>query len=190
MMHAAINPFSTARVERLLDFDPGLIGTCWDTIDERWAELGWRACVTGHHGAGKTTFLETMATRLKPRARVELLFFNDRKRSLSPEDRKVLERCEGAFLLIDGDESLSWSDRRSLARQSRRARGCLFARHRQRGLPELLRLRSNPELARQLLERISPEWRRKLDGELEQKLREMDGNLRELWLGCFDLAGK
>lgn len=189
-MNAAMNPFSTGRVERLLSFDPGLIGTSWEAIDARWAELDHRACVTGHHGAGKTTFLEAMAKRLEQTGRVERLFFNDRKRCLSPEDRKVLKSCGGIFLLIDGDEYLSWTARRELVQTSTRARGSLFARHRKRALPELMRLQSNPEIAMELLARISPEWRQKIGDGLDRRLGQQKGNLRELWLECFDLAGK
>ena len=186
-MTAADNPFATGRVERLLTFDPELIGTSWLAIDARWDELGRRACVTGHHGAGKTTFLDAMARRLE--GRVERLFFNDGKRVLSGKDREVLETCEGAVLLIDGDEFLSWGERRELGKRSLVARRCLFARHRARGLPELLRLSASAELAEVLLERISPEWGRRLEGELGRKLKKQRGNLRELWLECFDLAG-
>ncbi|MEP4077866.1 hypothetical protein [Haloferula sp.] len=185
-----MNPFATGRVERLLTFDPELIGSSWEAIEARWSELGHRACVTGHHGAGKTTFLETFAKRLARRGRVECLFFNDRKPCLSSEDRATLEQCEGGILMIDGDEYLSWRERRELERASRQANGSLFVRHRKRGLPELLRLESDPLLAMALLERISPEWGAKLEGGLERRLGNLDGNLRELWLECFDLAGE
>lgn len=189
-MNASLNPFATGRVERLLAFDPGLIGTSWAEIEERWASLGHRACVTGHHGSGKTTFVDAMAKRLARVGRVERLFFNDSTRGLSDADRKVLDACGGAFLLVDGDEHLPWRERRELMRGSIGARACLFARHRRRGLPELLRLKSDPVLAKRLLERISPEWGAILGGELSGRLQKNSGNLRELWLECFDLAGK
>ena len=188
-MTASDNPFATGRVERLLTFDPTLIGSSWEVIEERWLELGRRACVSGHHGAGKTTFLEAMTKRLRQTAPVECLFFNQQKRGLSIDDRMVLDQCEAVYLIIDGDEYLSWSERRELNRASLRAQGCLFARHRKRGLPELLRLRSNPDLARELLTRISPEWRSRVGDQIEEKLGRVGGNLRELWLECYDLAG-
>ena len=56
------------------------------------------------------------------------------------------------------------------------------------GLPELMRLRSSPEMARELLGRIPPLWQQKLEGGLEVRWRKQRGNLRELWLECFDLA--
>ncbi|MGB6223613.1 hypothetical protein [Haloferula sp.] len=187
-MNAAANPFATSRVERLLEFDPHLIGTSWEVIEQGWAQLGFRACVTGQHGAGKTSFLDAMARRLVGKGRVERLFFNDQKRRISAADRVILDSCEGVFLLVDGDEHLSWWERRELTRASKEAGGCLFARHRKGGHRELLRLRSNPALAGELLERISPEWRRRLDGSLDRRFQGQKGNLRELWLECFDLA--
>lgn len=188
-MNAAMNPFATGRVERLLGFDPELIGSSWETIDDRWEEFGNRACVVGHHGSGKTTFLDAMAKRLGRKRKVERLFFNDRKRCLSNQDREVLEACGGSFLLVDGDEFLGWLERRELLGASVQARGSLFARHRNRGLPELLRLKADPELAKVLLGRISEEWQQKFEGDLASRLENLDGNLRELWLECFDLAG-
>ncbi len=185
-MNASQNPFATGRVERLLGFDPELIGTSWETIDERWHELGRRACVVGHHGSGKTTFLDAMAKRLG--GRVDRLFFNDGKRRLSAEDLKVLDGCAGAFLLVDGDEYLGWMERRRLLRASARAKGTLFARHQSRGLPKLLRLKADPKLARVLLGRISEEWLQKFEGALDSRLAQLDGNLRDLWLDCFDSA--
>jgi hypothetical protein len=187
-MNASENPFSTGRVERLLAFDPSLIGCSWELIEARWAALDRRACVTGHHGAGKTSFLDAMARRLAPTGRVERLFFNDRRQVLSSEDHSLLEACNDAVLLIDGDEYLSWSERRKVMRKSLAARGCLFARYRTGKLPELLKLSSSRELAEALLARISPEWGKSLEEDLGRRLEKQRGNLRELWLEYYDLA--
>ena len=50
-MKARDNPFAPSRLERLLAFDPELIGSSWKDLETRWQALGRRAAVTGHHGA-------------------------------------------------------------------------------------------------------------------------------------------
>lgn len=45
------------------------------------------------------------------------LFFNDRKRRMSSEDRQLLDSCENTILLIDGDEYLGGGERRELGRR-------------------------------------------------------------------------
>ena len=64
-MKAHLNPFAPNRVQRLLPFDPLLAGSSWDSIESDWEQLDRRAAVIGHHGSGKTTFLETFRTRLE-----------------------------------------------------------------------------------------------------------------------------
>lgn len=90
---AISNPFATGRIERLLRFDPEIIGASWATIEDRWEACGRRACVTGHHGAGKTTFLDAFAARLPQR--VVRLFFNDGHRRLDGDDREKLRQHRG-----------------------------------------------------------------------------------------------
>ena len=51
-MKARDNPFAPSRLERVLAFDPELIGSSWEALENRWEKLGRRAAVTGRHGAG------------------------------------------------------------------------------------------------------------------------------------------
>lgn len=180
---ATSNPFSTGRLERLLVFDPELAGTCWESIEDRWQALGRRACVTGRHGAGKTTFLDAFAARQE--SRVVRFFFNDEHRRLDDADRESLRDLGGALVLLDGDRHLPWGDRVKLRRALEPAAGVLSARHRAGGLPVLLALRADLRLARRLLERIQPASG--METALPGLLRKHRGNLRELWLECYDL---
>jgi hypothetical protein len=182
---ATSNPFSTGRLERLLAFDPTLVGDSWEAIERRWESLGRRACVIGRHGAGKTTFLDAFAARqTRPVVR---LFFNDGHRRLSPGNRGTLRQLAGAVVLLDGDRHLPWRERRELARAVAPAHGVLRARHHRGRLPVLLSLRTDAELARRLLARIDPAAGPLLEPELPRLLRKHHGNLRELWLEAFDL---
>lgn len=183
-MTARDNPFAPGRLKRVLGFDPALAGTTWEALEARWRELGCRAAVTGHRGSGKTTLLDAWAERS---SEVPLrLFFNDRHDDLDDGDRAVLASCSGKLLLIDGENHLSWLRRRELRRAAREAAGVLVARHGRGGWPELIRLHSGPQQAAVLLERAAPEWADRFLPEVEGRLRRNRGNLRELFLGCYD----
>ncbi len=185
-MNARDNPFDPCRLERLLAFDPALAGTTWEALETRWRSLGHRAAVTGPHGAGKTTLLDAFATRLRQRGDPPLrLFFNEEHRRLSPADRETLRQSAGRTLLVDGDEHLPWRERRELRRAIRTAAKTLLARHRRGPWPELIRLKATPRLAFELLERIGPPGNSAFILNLFQAKK---GNLRELWLACYDLA--
>ena len=189
-MTARENPFAPGRLRRVLGYDPALAGTTWQALESRWRELGCRAAVTGHRGSGKTSLLEAWAGRFdEPPLR---LFFNDLHPDLDAADREVLASCTGKVLLIDGENHLSWFRRRELRRAARAAGGVLVARHGRGAWPELIRLRSDPEQARILLERAAPEWSGRFSAEAEVRWQKCGGNLRELMFGCYDelAAGK
>lgn len=183
-MTARDNPFAPGRLRRVLGFDPALAGTTWDALDSRWRKLGCRAAVTGHRGSGKTTLLDAWAERLDEAPL--RLFFNDRHDDLDDGDRAVLASCSGKVLFIDGENHLSWLRRRELRRATRKAAGVLVARHGRGGWPELIRLRSDPRQAAILLERAAPECVDRFLPEVAMRLRRNRGNLRELFLGCYD----
>lgn len=140
--------------------------------------------MTGHRGSGKTSLLDAWAERLD--VDPLRLFFNDRHPGPDEADRAVLESCGGKILFIDGENHLSWFDRRELRRATRDAAGLLVARHGCGGWPELIRLRSDPHLAAILVERAAPEWAGRFLPEVERRLRRKRWNLRELMLGIYD----
>ena len=188
-LNARDNPFATRRVERCLVFDPALVGTRWSDLLERWDQLGGRACVVGPHGAGKSTFLDAFVDRLD--APVVRFFFNRDKRCLSDDDLQKMEGGRGRIWIADGDTHLGFSERRRFHRASREAAGFLSARHRTRALPVLLRLKPDLALARVLLHRAHPEGARSLEPLVVEAFRRRRGNLRHLWLDCYDhLAGR
>lgn len=183
-MTAAGNPFAPDRLRRRLGFDPALAGTTWEALEARWRELGCRAAVTGHRGSGKTSLLDAWAARLDEAPR--RLFFNESRREFDGQDRAVLASCAGKILFIDGENHLSWLQRRELRWATRKAAGVLVARDGRGGWPELIRLRSDPRQAAILLERVAPECAARFVPEVEERLRRNRGNLRELFLACYD----
>ncbi|MDF1823505.1 MAG: hypothetical protein P1U68_02625 [Verrucomicrobiales bacterium] len=185
-MKARDNLFATHRVESLLEFDPGLIGSVWETLEDRWEALGRRACVVGHHGSGKTSFLNSFSERLgEPLVR---FFFSESASRLRSRDFEKMESGRGVLWIVDGDRHLAFRDRRLFYRAATAAGGFLSARHRCHGLPPLLKLRSDVNLAEKLYERIDPGDETGLKVELPKLYRRHRGNLRHLWLSCYDRA--
>jgi hypothetical protein len=187
-MKAGDNPFAPGRLERVLGFDPALAGTTWEALAEKWRALGGRAAVTGHRGSGKSALLRAWARRCD--LPVEL-HFNEQRRRLDEGDRERLSACDGRLLIIDGEDYLHWRDRRSLRLAARSAGGVLVSRYRSGRWPELLRLSASEELAATLLERAAPAEVRNFGPRFADHYHRCHGNLRELWLGCYDdLAGR
>lgn len=188
-MKAHENPFAPDRVQRRLPFDPLLIGTTWQDIEAQWTRLNKRAAIVGHHGSGKTTFLEAFSKRLAATHHVETLFFHRDERLLSSDQREqvlALAHQHSAILIVDGEGHLKISERRWLRTQSQNIAGYLVARHRRCRLPTLLKLESSPQLALQLLQRIHPPEAAQQEKQLPKLLRKKGGNLRELWLSLYD----
>ena len=183
-MTARDNPFAPGRLRRVLGFDPRLVGNSWEALDDRWAALGRRAAVTGHRGSGKSSLLDAWAARLdEPPLR---LFFNESKRVPDAPDRARLADCAGRIVFVDGEDQLSWPERRRLRHALRGAAGLLVARARRGPWPELVRLRSDPALAAVLLDRAAPEWAGHFRPQAVARWQAADGNLRDLFLGCYD----
>jgi len=188
-MNAHDNPFATRRVEARLPFDPSLVGTDWESLRARWRQLDRRAGIVGPHGAGKSTLLDAVADRLEQP--VVRFFFNRDKCQLSSEDELLMEAGAGAVWLADGDGHLGFRDRRCFYKASQRAAGFLSARHQARGLPVLIRLKPDLALAKELLHRLHPTGAGGLEPTLAESFRKRRGNLRHLWLDCYDcLAGR
>lgn len=188
-MKAHENPFAPDRVQRRLSFDPELAGTTWEQIEARWKTLNCRAAIIGLHGSGKTTFLKAFSKRLAPTYHVEALFFHYDQKNLTDDQRQqvlALSNQKKAVLLVDGEGHLRLSECRWLRRQSQHLDGYLVARHRPCRLPTLLKLKSSPEIAQQLLERIHPPEAILRQEQLPHLLRKKGGNLRELWLSFYD----
>ncbi|MCW1922374.1 hypothetical protein OKA05_07400 [Luteolibacter arcticus] len=187
-MKAGENPFAPGRLERLLGFDPALAGTSWEALEEKWRALGCRAAVTGHRGAGKSALLRAWAKRCDSPV---VLHFNEQRRRLNEADRRELAEGGGRLWFIDGEDYLHGRDRRELRHAANAAAGIVVTRYRAGSWPELIRLTATPATAAILLERVATSHADRFRADLEQRFRRCSGNLRDLWLECYDdLAGR
>ena len=187
-MNAGENPFAPGRLERVLGFDPALARTSWEALEEKWQALGCRAAVTGHRGSGKSALLRAWAKRCESPV---VLHFNEQRRRMDEVDRRELAEGAGKLWFIDGEDYLHGRDRRELRHAAKAAAGILVSRYRAGSWPELIQLAATPVMAEILLERAAAAHGERFRHDLEQRFRRCHGNLRELWLECYDdLAGR
>lgn len=187
-MRARDNPFSTDRVLRIR-YEPR--GATWDELLTRFVTLGFRGAVIGHHGAGKTTFVEDFAERLpslglQPR----LVWLHDRS---GREERRGLFRvaaglAAGDCLILDGAEQLGWLQWRRLRWLARRTGGLLITQHARGRLPTFWRCETDVELLADIVCRLQPEAGGKHS--LAKLYRQHRGNLREVLRTLYDRAAE
>jgi len=189
-VNALNNPFATDRVERVLAFRPEWAGTTWKEIELRWKSLNHHATLTGHHGSGKTTFLDAWKKRLiEDGHEVVSLFLNRESRSLTPVGWQALENCSGKTILLDGEEQLSWRARRKFHQLCQQADGVLVTRHSRGKLPTLLHFESDIRTLELCIQQLAPEHHQILSPRLELWWQQCNGNIREILLKCYDALG-
>jgi hypothetical protein len=190
-VNALNNPFATDRVERALAFRPEWAGTTWKEIELRWKHLDHHVTLTGHHGSGKTTFLDAWKKRLIENGHeVISLFFNRESRSLSPADWQALKNCTEKTILLDGEEQLNWWARRKFYQLSQQADGVLVTRHGPGKLPTLLHFESDIKTLELCIHQLAPEHHQTLSPHLEVWWQQCNGNIREILLKCYDVLGR
>lgn len=186
-MLARENPFSTSKVERILRFDPALNGTTWSDIESRWHSLEKRASLIGPHGAGKTTFLDAFAQRLDEEGEtVYRLFLNTERRLISNTQWQDLAQSEGKVVLLDGEEQLSFLQRRRFYRLTAHANGVLASRHSKGRFPSLLDFKPTVETLAHCVRQLSPEHYSQLEPHFLTWWKLRNGNIREILLECYD----
>lgn len=190
-MRACDNPFSTTKVERTLGFDPQLNGTSWEAIESRWLELGKRAALIGPHGAGKTTFIDAFAKRLHARG-VEIyrLFLNTEASIISSDQWHELSNCQGKVVILDGEEQLSFLQRRRFYKLTHSATGVLISRHSKGKLPSLLDFTPRMETLEHCVKMLAPAHYEQLAPSLDHWWIVHRGNIREILLRCYDRMTK
>lgn len=121
-MRARDNPFSTNRIEKILRFDPTLIGSSWNEIESRWLSLNKRAALIGPHGAGKTTFMDSFSQRLIDQGfEIFRIFLNSENPKVSSEQWRELSNSSGKTIILDGEEQLSALQRWRVHRLTRQS---------------------------------------------------------------------
>ncbi len=145
------NPVKSDRVNniefRLAEHD-------WQWQLNKLRSLKYRASILGHQGSGKTTLLYALAELLNRRS------IANHHVSLPPQTthhgalvQHAITRSEnGAILLVDGIERLSFMSRWQLFRQTRRGAGLVVTAHRSCSLPTWIHCKTSPELMVSILE--------------------------------------
>lgn len=185
------NPFAMARLEQLLAFRPEWLGQSWPALLTRAITARGKHAVIGRHGAGKTTFLEALATRLAaPGLPVVRLFFNDTRRRLDPAGQALPADLGNAIVLLDGDLHLPLIERVRLARRLAGARLILCARHRRTLMPVFLRLTPDAALLHRCVREVAAPLYPQLAPRLDAWFHAERGNLRHVLRRCYDAAAR
>ncbi len=179
-MRPSDNPFRSARMDRV---PYRLRGASWERLIARVAAArgGWLE-VVGPHGSGKTRLLRELEARL-PEAGLPARYLR-----VGPQGHYVPRDMSlaGQVLLLDGVEAVgawrAWWIQRTIAR--RRPRAVIVARHEPGRAPRLYTCRTDLELARGLVEMLTPIKVR--DDELRALLDEHQGNLRGVFRALYD----
>lgn len=182
-MRAYESPFATDRVEKLLYYRPEWSGTSWESLEKNWEELGFRASLVGRHGAGKTTLMDAWAKRLISKGQKVVRFFLN-KESSSTLDWKLFADCDHKFIFLDGEEQLSWFERRKFYQRTKHAKGLLVTRHRSGVLPTMCELKPSIEILSKCLLELDSNLTEFPDIEEWWKLDK--SNVREILLRCYD----
>lgn len=189
-MRARDNPFRTDRIGRLAFRHPTLP---IDAIHACLLGLGRRAAIVGPHGSGKTTLLRELGARMEgDNYRVRRWFLN--AQSPVPSTRTLVNeaRTLGArdVLLVDGAGHLPRVAWWCVARACRRSGGLLVTTHAEGLLPTLVETRTSFDLLTELTEELTGASAQPLLPLLEELREAHRGNLRDVFLGLYDLAAR
>lgn len=191
LKHPAIrpadNPFSTARMEKVLVFRPEWSGVDASMLLEKVRTAGPPVAVIGAHGSGKTTLLDWLARELQKHGEtVRRVFLND----LHTPDHFLTPAPEppaaGSIVLVDGEDLASWKQRRRLRAWWSPAKRVVLARHRRGRHAVAARLSASPALLRRCARTLAPDLADRIDGHLDEWFRMENGNMRHCLLRCYD----
>ncbi len=186
-----------------------------DCLVVRLCQFGWWGQITGPHGSGKSTLVQTLLPRLEAAGRsVQFYLFQPtppRHGRAIPSRIAVAEPLAGGSrsqsladlrrasttdwnsrtqIVVDGYEQLSWLRRTWLKRRCRRRQaGLLVTAHGDLGLPPLWQTGISMELARRVVARLlnehAADWLD--DDQVQRLLARHGGNLREVLFQLYDL---
>lgn len=186
-MNAHENPFRSATVAELryrlgAEERSGLV--------KRLRGYGWRACLLGPEGTGKTTLLEDLEATIRAAGR-EVCWIRLSHQSARAEKRDaasaIADLGPGIVALVDGGEvfgRLRWT---LLLRTIRRSgAGVLATVHRPCGLPVLHRTRPDLDQALRLTRQLAGAcWHPDLEHVARRAFAESRGNVREVFRAAY-----
>ena len=186
-MNARENPFATDRTQRILTFRPEWANTSMSELTAQWEKLNRRAEILGKHGSGKSTLLTSWEQWLAENNQPVIhIFLNREHRNISGSQWQQLTESQGKIILLDGEEQLSWRQRRKFYQLSTNAHGLLITRHKSGSLPTLCNLDPNIQILHHCIKEVSPENYQELAPHLPEWWKKYQGNIREILLECYD----
>ena len=184
------NPFSSRYVR------PGAIpfffpeGCPVESLVERPRENGWQGEILGGHGSGKSALLAHLIPALQQAGCTTHLYVLHEGATQLPEPLPQPDPSQMPLvLLIDGYEQLSRWRRFHLRRLCRQAGwGLVVTAHRSVGLPTLIRLRPDLELAQKIVGWLLREVPAGITPEdVASAYQACQGDLREMLFTLYDL---
>lgn len=186
-LRPADNPFSTARVEKVLEFRPEWSGIDAGLLLDLIRTAGSPMSIVGRHGSGKTTLLDWLARELASHGEcVRRVFFND---THPPETLLATAPAPpepGSIVLLDGEDIASWNQRRWLRAWWSPAKRVVLARHSRGRHGIAAELVASPALLRRCVRELAPGHFAGLDARLDEWFRLEKGNIRHCLLRCYD----
>ena len=149
----------------------------------------WKGQIIGPHGSGKSALLATLLPALEADRRLRCVALHAGERWLNFRRQDWAELSANSLLVIDGYEQLGGLARWFVWCQCRRRRcGLLATAHRDVGLPTLLKMSPQLDLAIDLVRGLLPPDNRAIhDVEIETAWRRRGGNVRETLFDLYDL---
>lgn len=186
-MKARKNPF---RAERVRSLQFRLHGLGWDGLMARLTTLNYRAAFIGHEGAGKTTALEQLATKLNEQGwKSEVMYLG----LLHPIE--IVQKLWGlaaaadskTIILIDSAEKIPKLMWRGVTWLYRHAGGLVITAHHPGRLPTLYHCSTSETLLDELLVELVPNPAPALRLEARAKFNQASGNIRQVFWQLYDL---
>lgn len=169
-----------------------------ETLIAQLREFHWWGQITGPHGSGKSTLVETLLPGLEAAGRVIhcYTFHPAPWASTAASPAAGLRRARVACwnpmtqIVVDGYEQLGWLQRTWWKWQCRRrGAGLLVTGHEDLGFPPLWRTETSAELTRRvvarLLDQTDASWLR--TEQLDRLFASHQGNVREVLFALYDL---
>lgn len=182
---ASENPFRSELIQRIpIRLGPG----GWPESLDRLRRLNFRAAIVGQKGSGKTCLLEQLSGQLSQNFDLpcQLVGLSADKAEHSQQlDLAVGASSNGAVILLDGIERLSFLHRNRVFRKTLAGPGLVVSVHRKCRLPTWIRFRTSLSLMKRLLDDLDVATPEVLAAG-DQAFRDSRGNIREAFRLLYD----
>lgn len=179
------NPFAVRHVTQLeYLFDAGQ----WSVHLDRLSQLNFRAAIVGQQGSGKTTLLEQLRERLLlefDRPAWHIFLPQQTTHHAEMLNEGLQHSVDGAILLVDGIERLTFWQRQSLFRSTKHRAGLVVNVHSPCRLPTWIHCRTSIQILSRMLDQLNI-----FDSAIRAAAVELfdlhRGNIRDVFRSLYD----